>query len=509
MAPMGSPDPTGSSPGRRARLAPTALALLPIALITLIGASLRVTQLDQSLYGDELWGYVGATGSGLGDVLDFVRSDQEITPPLFTILAWLSAKIGDPTVMIRLPSLVAGVALIPLIYALAFRSLGRSVALTAAALAALSPFLAFYAVEARAYSLAVALAAGSTLAMLIAIERGGARWWIAYGALSCAAMYTHYTCVYVLVAQLAWLFVLRPEARRPAVIANVFAAVAYLPWLPSVLDDFGSPAQGNIGALVPFGPGQVLDFTAATAFGHPSDGLASFLGTVPEAALIAGMLLAVAGAVATTIRPAAGDAFPSTAEPLLFAMLALAAPVGVAAVSIVGDDQFLPRNLVTSWPGWAIAVALLLNAGPRPVRVAAIALVVGAFAYGAIETTRSAWQRPASKEAAHFIDANAEPGDVVVDLVTPAGTPLQPVSQTLDVNFERPHASVDPAQPDDGPDAVREAAGHRLVLAGNETLVGAAAEGLSLGEPELEASFPGNLPTTVRFYEVPTSGARP
>ena len=36
-----------------------------------------------------------------------------VSPPDCTIRAWMSAKLGDATVMIRLPSMLAGIALIP------------------------------------------------------------------------------------------------------------------------------------------------------------------------------------------------------------------------------------------------------------------------------------------------------------------------------------------------------------------------------------------------------------
>ena len=146
---------------------------------------------------------------------------------------WISVRLGDDRTLIDLPSLVAGIATIALVFGIARILAGRRVALIAAAFAALSPTLSFFAVEARAYSLAIALVAASTLVMLLVTEEGrSGRWWIAYAALSAAAMYTHYTAAFVLLAQLGWLLWLRPEARRPALLANVGAAAAFIPWVP-------------------------------------------------------------------------------------------------------------------------------------------------------------------------------------------------------------------------------------------------------------------------------------
>ena len=76
-----------------------------------------------------------------------------------------------------------------LVYALARLLFDRRAALIAAAFAALSPTLAFFSVEARAYGLAIALVAASTLAMLLAADQGRSRWWwVAYAGLSAAAI---------------------------------------------------------------------------------------------------------------------------------------------------------------------------------------------------------------------------------------------------------------------------------------------------------------------------------
>lgn len=74
------------------------------------GAALRVSQLGQSLFGDELWTWVGATSPSFGGMLDWVEGDQEITPPLFTALSWVSVRLGDGRLLVDLPSLVAGIA---------------------------------------------------------------------------------------------------------------------------------------------------------------------------------------------------------------------------------------------------------------------------------------------------------------------------------------------------------------------------------------------------------------
>ena len=52
-------------------------------------------------------------------------ADLQNNPPLFYVLAWASAKLGDPDTSIRLPSLLLGTAAVPMTYALGLRTAGR------------------------------------------------------------------------------------------------------------------------------------------------------------------------------------------------------------------------------------------------------------------------------------------------------------------------------------------------------------------------------------------------
>ena len=505
MGPMGRDWEAGSR-----RHAP---AIIAVVGLTLLGALLRIGELGQSLYGDELWAYAAATSGGPGDVIDFVRSDQEITPPLFSLLAWLAAKLGDAETLIRLPSLLAGIALIPLIWLLGLRTVGRSAALVGAALATFSPFLAFYAVEARAYSLAMALVVASTLAMLLASERRSPAWWAAYAALSWAAMLSHYTAAFALIAQLLWLLWRRPECRFQAIVANAAAAIAYLPWVPSLLDDVSSPSQDIIGSLAPFNFGNGTAFTGSWSIGHPARALDDFWGAGLEIALFAGIALGVGGAaLAVRSHRRSPEALPRCGRGrdtlLLVAMLAVACPAGAALVSLLAADQFLPRNLAASWPAFSLLLAAILTAGPRPVRIAAPGIVIAVFAVGALRTTEPEWGRPDVGAAAAFIEANTGPGDVILDTLFPGGGSGLPIAVTLDLEMAESFEKVTVAGPADVQAGVAQATGGRVAVVGPPLLVAGAAQspGLAGRTPSLNASFPGTLATEVLIYDLAAGG---
>jgi hypothetical protein len=411
--------------------------LLPVAIVaalTAIGGVVRLFVLHDSLFADELSTYWIISGRDLGGVISTVHTNAEITPPLFFALSWLSTRIDLTAEMLRLPSFVAGVAAIPLVYLVGSRAVGRFAALLATALTALSPFMIYYSAEARGYGLMVGLTLLSTVAMLIAVEDRRTRWWVLYAASSCAAVYSHYTAVFVLGAQLLWLLWAHPESRRPALLANVGAVIGFAPWISGLIADLNSPTTKILGALEPF-----TSHTIATSLEHWSIAypygfvtLKAVPGTVGLALIAAGAAVAI---VAVAVRRWGTPAFGELDRGVVLVVaLALAAPVGEAAVSLVGNDLFGTRNLAVSWPGLALLVSTFVAGGRHPLRIAAAALLIGGFAIGAVRLTEPEHQRPDYAAAGRFIDENASPGAVVVDGAVLSPGPLD----TLDLAVAGP-----------------------------------------------------------------------
>jgi mannosyltransferase len=184
---------------------------------TLLALALRLVEVGSNLHGDEVRAYRVVSGS-IGTVFDLLVGEHatEVTPPLYFLLAWASAHLGDSLNWIRLPSIVFGTATVPVVYALARRVKDDVAAAVAALLVALSPFAIFYATEGRAYATMAFLVTVSTLALLKALEDGAGRWWIVYAACGCAALYTHYTAVFVIATQALWSLAAFPERCGPS-----------------------------------------------------------------------------------------------------------------------------------------------------------------------------------------------------------------------------------------------------------------------------------------------------
>jgi 4-amino-4-deoxy-L-arabinose transferase-like glycosyltransferase len=264
---------------------------LVVAALVAVALVLRAVATGQSLYGDELSTHDDVVGRSFGSMLDRVRQVED-TPPLFFVVAWASAKLGGAEGLgLRLPSLIAAGATVPLLYAIGRRALGREAALLGAALFAVSPFAVFYGSEARAYSLMAFLAVLSTYCILRAADGDGRGWWIGFAAAAAASTYTHYTAAAVVAADVGWVLVFRPHARRAAVIAGAAAALALAPWLAS-----GPNASApGVSALFPFTAKDVAKTLAKVASGHPFLPLHELPGTVGVVLLAAAALAVAAG----------------------------------------------------------------------------------------------------------------------------------------------------------------------------------------------------------------------
>ena len=415
--------PAASGEGRERLLVLRGAAAL-VVLLTAIGIPLRLIVAGQSVFGDELSTYWIVTRHSLHGVLSLLYSTAsihhaEITPPLYFVASWLTTRLGDSAELLRTPSLLAGVAMIPAVYLLGLRTVGRRAALVATALTTLAPFTIYYSTEARAYGVLMLLVVCGALAMLLALDTRRTRWWVAYAVCSCAALYTHYTCAFVLAVQILWSWWAHPEARRPLLLANLGAALGLVPWIPGLINDYTSPTVQILSALSPWGLRFVPGILAHWAIGYPYVG---YLGLSQLPGTLALVLLGLA--VAATL---VGLADRLRREPprswrarigrrtVLVLALAAATPVGEALVSTVSTHIFGVRNLAASWPAAVLCFALLLTVGRPLIRIVAVGLAVAAFGIAADRMLVPAYGRPDYQAAAEFIDQSSRARDVVID----------------------------------------------------------------------------------------------
>jgi mannosyltransferase len=428
------------SPGLALSVRGRDLALL--AVLTAIGFLLRLLASQESLYADELFTYSIVTQPTLAEVLDQIEVTEN-TPPGFYLLGWLAAKIHEPTLFARLPSMVFGAAAVPAVYLLTRSIGGRRAGLLAAALIAVAPFAVFFGSEARAYAMLTCLLPLSTLALLRAVESDrGVRWWVLYWLAATAALYSHYIAVFTLALQACWALWLARARWQSIVVANAAVGLAFLPWF--VTTDGNKSLARAIEVLHPLTVENVLRDTGQALVGHP----AAPLGDLPGALGLGMLALAAAIAVFAHLRgPKEAAAGPSRRHLGLTAAL-VAGPLAATLVySLIDISLFIPRNLIVVVPYACVLAGLAIGGLAKPKAAAAGALAVGAMLLGSIEALLE-YPRPDLRGAAELIEDRSRPGTPVIEPLFAGPGPTRPPSLDIYLDSAYPLTSGFPSAED-------------------------------------------------------------
>lgn len=130
-----------------------------IYLILIFGTFLRFISLDQSLWLDEAIVVKLVDSPSLFEVITN-RAWYDMHPPGYHIVLWgWTQLMGYSEIILRLPSVVTGVATIGVAYLIGIELANRKVGLISAWLVAINPLLLYYSQEARMYQMATLLVA--------------------------------------------------------------------------------------------------------------------------------------------------------------------------------------------------------------------------------------------------------------------------------------------------------------------------------------------------------------
>jgi len=219
-----------------------------VAGLIAAGFALRLVSMRGSLWYDESFSAWLAT-LPLQQLLTATLAD--VHPPAFYLLLKATVMaLGDSEFVLRLPSLIAGLALIGAVYRLsASLKMSNPARLGAAALVALLPFQIYYSTEARSYALQML---AIVLAALGLVERRG----VLLVAGSLAALYLQHTAALAVAALFVAAWFVLPWRRWLAYALAV--AVGYLPG--AVLLAIQAGAVGGGYWILPLNhPGRVAD----------------------------------------------------------------------------------------------------------------------------------------------------------------------------------------------------------------------------------------------------------
>jgi mannosyltransferase len=351
----------------------------PLAALILLAAVLRLATLtEQGFWYDEAFTPVHVLHAGLSATLKAVVHSEN-TPPLWYLLAWVDGRLfGDGALALRLPSALAGIATVPVVWAIGQELSGRRAGLIGAAIVAVNPLFVWYSQEARAYGLFVFFAALAMLCFVRLLRVPSARraaWFALSGAL---ALLTHYFAVYLLIPMV--LLLLRERsARRAALPAAAALAVVGLALLPLISAQGGHGTQWigrwALSSRLQAIPQYFLTGYSGSPLGHGVELLVA-LPILAGIALGGWRLLGSASGAppdrAPVPRPtpsalAAQSCVPSARDGA-WIMLAIAA-FGVLApivLAVFGADYLAPRNLVAAMIPVSVLLAILLAAIDGP-----------------------------------------------------------------------------------------------------------------------------------------------
>jgi hypothetical protein len=338
----------------------------------------------------------------LSDLHAALRTDG--APPLYYVLlhGWISA-FGDGAWTVRVPSMLASVATLPVAWLVA-RRLGatREVAAIALVLFAVNPWSVRYAGEARMYSLVALEVLLGTLALLRLRDRADRVGVLAVAASTGCLLYTHYWAQFLLATVGGGLLLVcwrRPRERAfagRAVLGLVCGGLTFLPWVPTMLYQ-----ARHTGAPWASRPG--LHLLAQL----PQDwsGGNGPAGTVGGLLLVAGVLVALFRRVGL----------------VLAAISAVTVLVALGAAMAATEGAFEGRYTAVVLP--LVLLVLALGIGTLPRRAAAVVLAAFVMVGLTASTTMATALHSRAGRVADALNKQARPGDLIVycpDQLAPA-----------------------------------------------------------------------------------------
>jgi mannosyltransferase len=352
----------------------------PLIGVTLLAAVLRLSTLDlQSFWYDEAFTPVHVLHPSLWATLRSV-THTENTPPLWYVLEWADARVlGTGELALRLPSALAGIATVPVAWAIAHEIEGapsRRAAIVCALLVAVNPLFVWYSQEARAYALFVLMAALAMLCFLRARLEPTPKRMSAFALTGALALLTHYFAVFLLIPMA--LLLLRERATRrvagPAVAVLALVGLALLPLIS---------AQGGHGTQW-IGQWPLGDRLQAIPQYYLTGYSGLPLGRGIELLVALPILAALAFGAWRMRRPRARGALEvsNVRRAGVWIALVIAACGVIIPIVLVGfgADYLAPRNLVAAMIPLTVAIAVVgVWPGTGRTGIVLSALIAGAF----------------------------------------------------------------------------------------------------------------------------------
>jgi mannosyltransferase len=214
-----------------------------IIAAVLIAAFFRLYAIDRlSLWADELWGVMASSrGSWMAMMQDLISNDNH--PPGYqTILYFVMLWFGDTETIIRMPSAIAGIVTVFLVYRMGRQLISVETGIVAAFIVAGSYQLIFYSQEARAYSMLTLFCTCSAYSFfnLFVLEKINNKNILLFTLSGIICVYLHYAGLLFVGCELILclgLMALRRNKKMLIAAAYGFGLIAilYIKWFPVMI----------------------------------------------------------------------------------------------------------------------------------------------------------------------------------------------------------------------------------------------------------------------------------
>lgn len=428
-----------------------------LSVLVATAALLRWDRLDTHYWIDEAIS-IGIAKHELTEIPGLLRLDG--APPLWYLLlgVWMRVFGSTPTATHAFSLLIALVT-VPVAYWAARSLFGQVAGWYAALLAAVSPFLTYFAGETRMYALVTLLGVVAAAAHAHVFAFGRPRYLPLLVVCLIALTYTHYWGLYFAVASAISASVLalldpgdRSRLIRRAVRSHAVVAIAFLPWTPMLISQ--SRLTGAPWAYTP----------------SPRELVSELAALVRDERILVALVLGAGTGLAVLLRQIARP--PGRAAASLLALIAL--PIGLGWVVANIEASWATRYLaVIVGPLIIVAAVGLARSGGTGLAALAITvvLVVQPFTRLGPGVSIPVESKSNATLIAETFDAQLGPNDWVI-VTQPEAVPLFRQELGNDFRYADPRGPVDKPRVMDWRNAGRDlrnstvAAGLQPIIAG-------------------------------------------
>jgi hypothetical protein len=378
---------------------------LPLVAVLALASALFLYRLGaSSFFLDEVYTWY-TVRADFGE-LETRLVEQEVTPPLYYVLlhGWVLLTGAASETALRLPSALAGVALVAAIYWLGSLLGGRRAGLAAAGLAAVSPLVLLYAQQVRSYVWAMLAVTVAVAAVIEAVRGRSHRWLVVAGAAGAAAILTHYTAVLVLAPVAGWLLVQDAFGLRARLMFAGALTAPLLALAPLLAEQL---SRGHQDWTEQFGRLHVDNMLRL--LGTPLDGRFDDVPTLARQAGAAVMTAAVA-------LLALADRLRWVRERRLVAAAAAVPILAVLVTSGLVHPVALTRYTAVAAPFILVAVGVVAAHGARPLGALLVGATLALSIVGVVGAQRPAGRYPDTRGAIATVADRWREGDAILSV---------------------------------------------------------------------------------------------